>query len=256
MFDELEAPRDVTNPLLIPRDFMLNSNPRQKLGVAWGVFDGHFIKIIEAPFLLEKQNMSLGDFNKGDHKYLGILGEEACGEANWTSNSVYFYHLYKVMAVWCKVWDTECVGDDERHRSVFVPVELLFGEFSVCLRSPLVGTKDAVSEMFADEHLMTPIVGAVLWLARTWQLLYIDIRPPNLRVCEEGDSPMIRLVDYDDVVLLKGKPCCDYSTVCTMRKNEHMKKVLRLYKKLAELFDVAGTADVCEVCAQERGAKV
>ena len=81
--------------------------------------------------------------------------------------------------------------------------------------------------------------------------LYIDIRPPNLHKCDESDSPT-RLVDYDDVVLLKGKPCCDYSTVCTMQKNEHMKKVLHLYKKLAELFDVASTADVCEVCAQER----
>ncbi len=83
----------------------------------------------------------------------------------------------------------------------------VFGEFSVCLRSPLVGTKDAASEMFADEDLMK----CLLWLARTWQLLDIDIRPPNLHVCEERDNARIRLIDYDD--MLKDKPCCDYSTV-------------------------------------------
>lgn len=254
MFDELEASRDVSNPLLIPRDVKLKSNPREKLGVAWGAFGGHFIKIIEAPFLLEKQTVSLGGFNKGDYKYRELIGEEACGEANWTSNSVFFYHLYKVMAVWGKVWSTECVGDEDKYRRVFVPVELLFGEFSVCLKSPLVGIRDAVDEMFADERLMAPIVDAVLWLARTWQLLYIDIRPPNLRVCEEEDNP-IRLIDYDDMVLLNDKPCCDSSTVCTMRQNEHVKTVFRRYKKLAELFNVAGGANVCEVCALKR-AKV
>lgn len=252
MFDAVESSRDVAHPLLIPRDFLLNSNPRQKLGVAWGELDGHFIKIIEAPFLLEKQNVGLGDFNKGDHKYRGIIGEEACGEANWSSNSVFFYHLYKVMSVWQKVWSTECDADDANYRSVFVPVDLLFGEFCVCLRSPLVGTADADSDMFADADLMAPIVGAVLWLARTWQLLYIDLRPPNLRVSEAVAGATIHLVDYDDMVLLKDKPCCNYKTLCVMRKNEHVKKVFRQYKKLAVLFDSAGTADVCCVCAMER----
>lgn len=46
-----------------------------------------------------------------------------------------------------------------------------------------------------------PVVGAVLWLARTWQLLYIDIRPPNLRISEEGDAKRVHLVDYDHLVL-------------------------------------------------------
>jgi len=56
-----------------------------------------------------------------------------------------------------------------------------------------VGTKDAESSTLEDRDLMMPVVGAVLWLARTWQL-YIGIRPPNLRICEEG-SPKIRLID-------------------------------------------------------------
>ena len=164
--------------------------------------------------------------------YQNIVGEMACGEAGWTSNSVFFYHLFKVMNVWRKVWDsgTECVGADAIHRSVFVSVDLLYGEFCVCLISPVVGTKDAESSTLEDRDLMMPVVGAVLWLARTWQLLYIDIRPPNLRICEEGSSPRIRLIDYDDMVLLKEKPCCDYSTVCSMKKNEHVMMVFDLYK--------------------------
>eukprot|EP01031_Cornospumella_fuschlensis_P030347 gene30347-36668_t len=253
MFDMIESTRDASDPLLIPRNFLLKSNPQQKLGVAWGVMDGYFIKIVEAPFLLVKQNVDLAGFNKGDNKYRAIVGEEACGEASWVSNSTFFYHLYKVMTVWRAVWEAECVGDDARHRDVFVPVDMLFGEFSVCLRSPFVGTTDADNGVFADKDLMLPVVGAVLWLARTWQLLYIDLRPPNLRLLseEEGGSSRIRLVDYDDMVILKDKPCCDYSTVCTMYKNEHMKKVFRQYKKLAELFDNAGTTNVCCACALE-----
>jgi len=237
MFDTMESTRDVANPLLIPRDFVLKCNRLDKLGVAWGVLDGHFIKIIEASILLDSQHC--------DRKNRRILGEEACGEANWVSNSVLFYHLYKLMTVWRKVWSSECVGEDEVHRSVFVPVELFFGEFSVCLRSPLVGIKDAASEMFFDEDLMTPIVDAVLWLARTWQLMYIDIRPPNLRVCEDG---RLRLIDYDDMVLLEDKPCCDFSTLRTMWKNEHVRGVFRQCPMLAELFNVAGNRGMCDVC--------
>lgn len=246
MFDKVEFTRDVSDPLRIPRNFVLTSNPSQKSGVAWGIMDGFFIKIIEAPFLLVKQTAGLGDFNKGDHKYRSILGEDACGEAGWSSNSVFFFHLYKVMVVWRAVWEAECTCDDEVHRSVFVRAELLFGEFSVCLRSPFVGTKDANSAVFSDENVMSPVVNAVLWLARTWKLLYIDLRPPNLRVSNEGE---IHLIDYDDMVILKDRPCCDYKTVCTMRINEHVKKVFRVHKKLAELFDRAGMANVCSICA-------
>eukprot|EP01031_Cornospumella_fuschlensis_P028165 gene28165-34010_t len=246
-FDTLESSRDVTNPLLIPTNLLLYSNPQEKRSVWWGELDGFFIKIIDASFMSSKQKMSFGD-----DSYRQIIGEEACGEANWPSNSVFFYHLYKVMAVWRKVWAAECHGDDAMHRSVFVPVEILFGEFSVCLRSPLVGTKDAVNETFSDEALMMPVVAAVLWLARTWQLLYVDIRPPNLRISEEGEATRVHLIDYDDAVLLREQPCCDYSTVCAMRTNEHVKEIFRQYKKLAELFDSAGAADVCCVCALER----
>jgi hypothetical protein len=216
------------------------------------VFNDCFIKIIEAPFLLEKQDVRVVGFNKGNYGYHELIGEEACGEANWSNNSIFFYHLYKVMAVWKNVWAAKFDGDDEMHRNVFVPVEVLFGEFSVCLRSPLVGTNDAADETFSNNDLMTPVVDAVLWLARTWLLLYIDIRPPNLRISAEGDAAKVHLVDYDDLVLLKEQPCCDYSTVCTMRKNEHVKKVFRKYKNLAELFDSAGEASVCVVCELER----
>lgn len=62
----------------------------------------------------------------------------------------------------------------------------------------------------------------------------------------------IHLVDYDDMVILKDKPCCDYKTLCVMRKNEHVKKVFSQFKMLAGLFDSAGAADVCSVCALER----
>lgn len=156
------------------------------------------------------------------------------------------------MTVWRKVWDAECIGDDAKHCSVFIPVDLLFGEFCVCLKAPLVGDKDADNDVFANKDLMMPVVDAVLWLARTWQLLYIDLRPPNLRVSKEGNVTRLYLIDYDDLVILKEKPCCDYNTVCGMRKNEHVNEVFHQYKELAELFDDAGMANICHVCELER----
>lgn len=249
MFDEMETKSAGQKPFLLSRDFVLTIND-QKSGVGRGIIAGeYFIKIIAAPFLLDKQTASTGNFH---HQYINIVGEEACGHANWRSNSVFFFHLYKVMNVWHKVWNTESVGDEHLHRNVFVPVELLFGEFSVCLRSPYVGTADASDDSFENENLMKPIVGAVLWLAQTWKLLYIDIRPPNLRHCIQGDISRLMLVDYDDMVLLQDKPCCSYKTVSIMRNNEHTKKIFLRYKNLAKLFDDAGTADICSECEQNR----
>jgi hypothetical protein len=250
MFDAIGSSRDVS-PLLIPRSLSLNSNPQQKSGVAWGVFEGQFIKIIEAPFLLKKQTINKGGFDKGDNNYREIINEVACGEASWNSNSVFFYHLYKVMSIWRKVWDTTCSREDDVHRKVFVSVELLFGEFALCLKSPNVGQKDADDTVFDDHKVMVPIARAVLWLARTWQLLYIDLRPPNLRVSEEEGSQRYYLVDYDDMVILKDKPCCDQKTLSIMRANEHVKIVFRKYTVLSKCFDAAAMADVCSVCGME-----
>lgn len=44
MFDQIEAARDVSISLSIPHDVKLFSNPREKKGVAWGVYNGAFIK--------------------------------------------------------------------------------------------------------------------------------------------------------------------------------------------------------------------
>ena len=87
MFDAMEAPRDVSSPLLIPRNTKFCSNPHEKLGLAWGVWNGNFCKIIEAPFLLKTQNQSAANtsLNKGDLMYQNIVGEmPSCGEAGWT----------------------------------------------------------------------------------------------------------------------------------------------------------------------------
>lgn len=246
MFDQIESDRSVSNPLCIPHGFQLNSNPREKRGVAWGVFGSHFIKIIEAPFLTANPTIDRADFNKGHRGYVSIIGEEACKEANWASNCVFFYHLYKVMAAWQLVWRDECTGEDAKHRGVFVPVEMLYGEFSVCLRSPFVGESDASPVVFNDAEAMSPIVEAVLWLARKWQLLYIDLRPPNVRVSRDGS---LRLVDYDDLVLLATPPCCDHKTVCILRENVHVQTVFDHYRQLAQLFDAAAAMRCCATCA-------
>lgn len=163
---------------------------------------------------------------------------------------MFFFHLYKVMAVWQRVWSAECNAEDAHHRDVFVPVELLYGEFAVCLRSPVVGVSEARSAVFRNAVAMSPIVEAVLWLARTWQLLYIDLRPPNVRVCSDG---CLRLVDYDDLVLLDTRPCCDRQTVCLLRENAHVHAVFQHYPDLAQVFDDAAAVRYCTTCASHGG---
>ena len=125
---------------------------------------------------------------------------------------------------------------------------MLYGEFSVCLRSSIVGESDACPVVFNDAEAMSPIVEAVLWLARKWQLLYIDLRPPNVRVCRDGS---LRLVDYDDLVVLTTSPCCDHKTVSILRENDHVLVIFDHYDQLAKLFDAAAAKPLrcCAACA-------
>eukprot|EP00598_Pedospumella_elongata_P011271 CAMPEP_0184988908 /NCGR_PEP_ID=MMETSP1098-20130426/26334_1 /TAXON_ID=89044 /ORGANISM="Spumella elongata, Strain CCAP 955/1" /LENGTH=502 /DNA_ID=CAMNT_0027513769 /DNA_START=120 /DNA_END=1628 /DNA_ORIENTATION=+ len=247
MIDDIESTREYSDPLLLPLTLPVKTSV-EKRGVAWGVFKDTFIKVIEAPFLSTPLPSKCA-FNKSLTNYRESIGEEACADGAWQRNSSFFYHLFKVMAAWKRVWAEEAVGDDAIHRAVFVPVTILYGEFSICLSSPCVGVKDSTDDSFENDDVMGSVVEAVLWLARRWQLLYIDLRPPNLRIDDCDGANKLYLIDYDDILIMKEKPCCDHSTVRVMRKNPHIKKVFGKYKSLAKLFERTVSERMCHVCS-------
>ena len=86
-----------------------------------------------------------------------------------------------------------------------VDAELLFGAGQLCVRMPWVSGRDAApADLRARGAAVAPVAAAVAWLARRG-LLYVDLRAPNVRI---GDDGSVRLVDYDDCVVL-GAPLAD-----------------------------------------------
>jgi len=100
-----------------------------------------------------------------------------------------------------------------------VPARLLFGAGEVCVTMPFVGGRDAVDADLAEGGCaVLPVAEAIAWLARRG-LVYVDLRPPNVRIEEEEEeeagaggplgsaaaatSQAIRrrvvLIDYDDL---------------------------------------------------------
>ena len=87
-----------------------------------------------------------------------------------------------------------------------VKARLLYGAFELLVDMHFVGDRHASPEELASAHIADDVAAAVAWLARRG-LLYVDLRPQNVRVRElQGPPAKITacwLVDYDDVVLLK-----------------------------------------------------
>lgn len=256
IFDEVERTRDYKNPLKVPLNLPVRSSP-EKPGVTWGVLDNRFVKLIEATFLQRPQALKAA-FVKSNASYQEVVGEGSCLDAKWSCNATFFYHLYKVMSLWSRLWKEEPLPEDIKYRGMFVDVSMFYGEFGVCLVSKIVGDDDAKNETMENEELMLLVVEAVLWLARRWGLLYIDIRPPNLRISKgnTGEDPKVFIIDYDDCVILKENSCCDCNTVRELLGNAHVAgKVFDKYEILANLFRDTVENRWCGNCANPHAKK-
>jgi hypothetical protein len=90
-----------------------------------------------------------------------------------------------------------------------VRAELLFGAGAVCVRMPWVFGRDATYyDLDEGGVAVRPMADALVWLARH-RLLYIDLRPPNVRVSEgdvQSGTPGPVLIDYDDMRVLERAP--------------------------------------------------
>jgi len=93
-------------------------------------------------------------------------------------------------------------GDDPQPASI-VPAALRYGAFELLVDMPFVGHRGATAEFFLrPSAALDAVAAAVGWLGRR-ALLYIDLRPLNVRLSGEGKGGGAAwLVDYDDMLLL------------------------------------------------------
>ena len=68
----------------------------------------------------------------------------------------------------------------------------------MCVKMPWVGGRNAEAADLADGGCaVEPVARAIVWLAKRG-LLYVDLRPPNVRIAARD---RVFLVDYDDMAL-------------------------------------------------------
>ena len=76
----------------------------------------------------------------------------------------------------------------------------------MCVKMPWVGGRNAEAADLADGGCaVEPVARAIIWLAQRG-LLYIDLRPPNVRIATHD---RVFLVDYDDMALCKPPTCAE-----------------------------------------------
>ena len=161
------------------------------------------------------------DYFKGpsyNDRYCSVIGEEFC--AKWAPAATYYLHVFKV---YNRLSEKLNEMAELVHQSV-VNFHLKYGMFEVAIVGPVVGTRDATPVDFLTESFVDSIMEAVVWLAMNCGLLFIDIRPPNVRI----DGDRVFLVDYDDCVLLDTNLCCGHRVSFLLQENEHSSQFVAL----------------------------
>ena len=127
---------------------------------------------------------------------------------------VFFERMFEAYGSLAEAFDKDKVSDPPP--ASLVPARLLFGAGEVCVTMPWVGGRDAVeADLAKDGCAVQPVAEAVAWLARRG-LVYVDLRPPNVRIEEEWEEKeagaagagsaaeatsrrRVVLIDYDDL---------------------------------------------------------
>jgi len=131
----------------------------------------------------------------------------------------YFERMFEAYESLAEAFSDEEDNESDPVPASLVPARLLFGAGEVCVTMPFVGGRDAVDADLAEGGCaVLPVAEAIAWLARRG-LVYVDLRPPNVRIEEEEEeeagaggplgsaaaatSQAIRrrvvLIDYDDL---------------------------------------------------------
>jgi hypothetical protein len=172
-----------------------------------------------------------------DYEFKASIGE--LHYCKWDRSPVYFQHLYKVYTAL-----NSLLAANTDHPTIVVPTKLAFGMFEVAVYSPYVGTRDATDWDFTDDGFVNTVLNGICWLATKGGMLYIDLRPQNIRVDDSGTA---YLVDYDDCVLLQAPCCCDHQVGLLFAENIQSTKAYQKFSKVSGWFRDASRCDVCSV---------
>ena len=126
----------------------------------------------------------------------GAEGDEFFKVIGWNSyDAHHFKHMLQVYTALSAAWDT-CPSNAVPPS--LLRARMLFGAGQVCVKMPWVGGRNAEAADLADGGCaVEPVARAIIWLAQRG-LLYIDLRPPNVRIAAHD---RVFLVDYDDMAL-------------------------------------------------------
>ena len=126
----------------------------------------------------------------------GAEGDEFFKVIGWNSyDARHFKRMLQIYTALSASWDA-CPSNSLPPS--LLRARMVFGAGQVCVKMPWVGGRNAEAADLADGGCaVEPVARAIIWLAQRG-LLYIDLRPPNVRIATHD---RVFLVDYDDMAL-------------------------------------------------------
>jgi hypothetical protein len=174
---------------------------------------------LEKPEFREPLDLT-SELSKGIWQFVGPRSEGSkVKHTSWTKVPAHGCVFYKI-----KTWDAvlpqfqkraalayaaynkalDAKSDPDPPPEALVRASLHFGCARLAVRMPFIrGTSPSQGELSSEDgtsRLAVSISKALLWLA-AHDLLYTDLRPPNVLVLPSGG---VRLVDYDDMRIVPG----------------------------------------------------
>lgn len=111
---------------------------------------------------------------------------------------------------------------DDPPPAALLEARLLYGVFELLVEMPFVGDRDATAEELGDRGgaVLRAVATALVWLARR-RLLYVDLRPANVRVAGGAPPREAWLVDYDDMHLMERPARSADDLLAALRADTH-----------------------------------
>jgi hypothetical protein len=126
----------------------------------------------------------------------GAEGDEFFKVIGW--DSYLAHHFKRMLQVYTALSDSWDACPSDAVPPSLLRARMLFGAGQVCVKMPWVGGRNAEAADLADGGCaVEPVARAIVWLAKRG-LLYVDLRPPNVRIAARD---RVFLVDYDDMAL-------------------------------------------------------
>jgi hypothetical protein len=126
----------------------------------------------------------------------GAEGDDFFKIIRWDAyDADYFKQMLQVYTALSAAWDA-C--SSHAVPPSLLRAQMLFGAGEVCVKMPWIEGRDAVrADLENGGCAVEPVARAIVWLAQRG-LLYVDLRPPNVRIAAHDRT---FLVDYDDMVV-------------------------------------------------------